>query len=94
MAKYFFIAFVFISINVVAQLNEPVKLNQDMTLIEDDSEVGIIEIESKYLTEDDVLNDILQFEGIGYLTIKLKGEFVNNKRYLITAKEIWNGEIE
>ena len=49
---------------------------------------------SDVMTTNSELNDLLDFQGVEYYTIKFEGEDLTDKSYHITVKEIWNGEVK
>ncbi len=48
---------------------------------------------SDYSSNNPEIRDLLQFEGIDYLTIKFIGKKLKSKSYHIEVKEIWDGKI-
>ena len=53
-----------------------------------------ITMTSQYSSENSEIKDILQFEGIAYLKLSFTGKELADKRYHLTVKEIWDGEIK
>lgn len=47
---------------------------------------------SEYSSENQEINDILQFEGIDYMKLNFIGDELKEKSYHITVKEIWDGK--
>lgn len=52
-----------------------------------------LKISTDYTVISSELRDILQFEGIEYLSIKFTGQELKSKSYQLSVKEIWDGKI-
>lgn len=54
---------------------------------------GELRFISEYYSENQEINDILQFEGIDYMKLRFIGDGLKDKSFHITVKEIWDGKI-
>jgi len=50
-------------------------------------------LNSEKSSDNEVINDILDLENIDYYRFTFSGEELIDKQYVLTVKELWNGEI-
>ena len=58
---------------------------------EKESDVKMI---SEYSSENQEMADLLQFQNIDFYKIKFVGKNINNKNYILTCKEMWDGNLK
>jgi len=44
--------------------------------------------------DNEVLSDLMAFQGIEYYDLIFKGEALPDKKFIFTAKEIWGGQLK
>ncbi|QEC41536.1 hypothetical protein [Pseudobacter ginsenosidimutans] len=54
---------------------------------------GSVPYKVRYGTKDRELQDLIQLENIDYQTITFTGSSLIGKHFIVTAKEIWSGEV-
>ena len=92
--NYLLIILLFFSFKGLSQTVDKFKYNPEVPLIERAVTTDSMKVIIRSFTGGELLNDILQFEGIQYLKVEFEGKKVIGKRFDIKAKEIWNGEIK
>lgn len=92
--NYILIILLFFSFNGLSQSVDKPKYNPEVRAIEKSVKIDSIKVQIKSFTGGELINDVLQFEGIQYLKVLFEGKKVIGKRFNIIAKEIWNGEIK
>ena len=92
--NYMFIILIFFSFGGFAQSVDKTLFNPEVQPMEKSVKIDSIKVQIKSFTGGELINDVLQFEGIQYLKVEFEGKKVIGKRFAIKAKEIWNGEIK
>ena len=64
-----------------------------LLFIQAQAQSGSVPYKVRYGTKDRELQDLLQLENIDYQTITFTGSSLIGKHFIVTAKEIWNGEV-
>lgn len=81
--KHLFIAIVLLCLNQLTAQDSKVDFNKTSDL----------KMETEYTSQNQVLDDLLSFDGVEYLKIKFSGKELKGKSYHLTVKEIWDGNI-
>lgn len=92
--NYLLIILLLFCFNGLSQSVDKTKFNPEVQPIDKSVKIDSIKVEIKSFTGGELINDVLQFEGIQYLKVEFEGKKVIGKRFEIKAKEIWNGEIK
>lgn len=53
-----------------------------------------IKLQSKFMSDNQVLNDLIDFNDINYYTLKFVGAELKGKTYRIDVKEFWDGKLK